>query len=356
MTVLEDLWSVALSKTNVQEFTYALGVGEEQPAVIEIYYNNDFPTLISPDPVPDKKLACPSNNGFTTMLGTITAATGTTNTLTGIDTIQTITAPVTGVSGQSGVISFTFDGNTLEGSNAYYLDTPGAGGQATVQFCLRVINEATDGTDVMYQELALEYTLDFDGTITSSNSLLIDAAAASEGVEITTVGVDAFFCDAAGVVLSAGELALPKSQGDSVYVCVESDTPTLARVNTIDDMTVTADNGGTPITQAVVTGGSDTAYSTMTCASGTCQVEVFLTAEFFPSLAEAATITLDASGTAELLVGARRLRTLSGTTTEQVDFNVGRATYATEQSSGAMSHFVLSSLGVVAAAVTALVI
>lgn len=360
MTTLEDLWAVTLSKTDVQEISYALGVGDEQAAVIELFYNNDLPSLVSPAAVPDKKLAYPSHNGLTSSLGVITAATGTANTLTGIDTVQTITAPVPGTSGQSGIVSFTFDGDLLSGSNAYYLDTPGAGGQATVQFCLRVTNEATDGTDVMYRELALEYTLDFDGTITGSNSLLLDAFTATEAAETTSIGVTAFFCDAAGVVLSAGALATPINQGDSVYLCVESDSPTLARVNTIDELEVTADNGGTPITQTVVTGGADNSFSTMTCALGKCSVEIFLTADFYPSLADAATLTLTSSGTAELLVGARRLRgeitsrQLADNNYEQVDFEAERTTYATAMSGANQVSSV--AFGTVAIAVAAMML
>ena len=92
-TDLETTWSVTLSKSDVQEITYSLGVGDQEPAAIELFYNDALPGLNSPDPVPDKKLACPSNNGLTSPLGTITAATGQVNTLTGFNTDQNITAP-----------------------------------------------------------------------------------------------------------------------------------------------------------------------------------------------------------------------------------------------------------------------
>lgn len=153
----------------------------------------------------------------------------------------------------------------------------------------------------------MQFTLDFDGSVTGSNAVEIDAEAGSTGTGTSVIGVESYFCNSNGDELTGVDLTTPIAQGDSIFICAVSDAPTLARVNTIDTLNVTANNSGEIITQQVIlSGGVNSIVSDLQCSDGACKVEVVLLAGFFPSLTDGESLTLEAVGTAELLVGARR--------------------------------------------------
>lgn len=296
---MDTTWSVDLTYTGGSEFDYSLGKGDQEPALIEVYVNDFLATLSSGDAVPDASLACPSVNGFTSFLGFVDKNG---NTVTGMDTSGTSITDASGSNGESGTVVYSFEGS-ITTSQAYFDKSASV---KVVQWCIRITNQATDGTRANVRELAMTHTIDVNATIISTNGILVDGVAPAQGTDTSAAGAYAFFCQSNGNQLSGTELATPLNQGDSVYVCVEPQGA-ISGVADIDSLSLMVTDSGVSVSQQFVNNGSVSGSALKTCSGGSCIVEVLLGGEFF--IDSTNFMTVEAVGEAILNLGSRRGRT-----------------------------------------------
>jgi hypothetical protein len=140
----------------------------------------------------------------------------------------------------------------------------------TVEFFIKV----TLG-GVQYKEVALEYTITLNGEIETSDAFLVDAEVAADVETSVSYTATAYVCDIEGTALT---IDVAVTEGNTIYVCLESDS-TEAPVTGIQDLSLsTADT-----TQVLYRTNSvqRLARSVNDCAGGKCIVEVFPGVDFF---------------------------------------------------------------------------
>jgi hypothetical protein len=248
------------------------------------------------------------------------------------------------------VLDFTFTSNVVNFAGFDGTDPLAP----TVEFCVKV----TLG-DVQYKELALKYSINLNGNIDESDALLLDAEVAADEETSVSYTATAYVCDENGDVIDP---TVTVTQGNTVFVCVESDSAE-APVTSIQDLRLVA----TAATQVLYNSNSvqRLARSVNDCAGGKCIVEVFPGVDFFAALSADTSQVCTLTGVAVLGLGSLPVRTrhlLTGKTNPRRDLQdqTGEVSgtfdaIAGDDKSGAATNgcAFLTMLGVMAAAALA---